>query len=391
LEKSLLITSPIIIAAILLLGYGIGYFEIALLRKNFQFAVIGVPAIGIGIVNILLLFLVLFVWIEYFYSLNWFVAIATTVIIVVSKLIAYRSAYLSGVLYACLAPLVFFGSVKGLILLVAALLPDESALETSVKNNALLKLRIQMLMGGSNTPLQRPVETAFETTNVDALTILYAYGNDKELVTYGGRGLDDPMRLKALKLMIVHGKKSNPGYKQSFYYSMQYGLPQLEFALDHGSYVIADFPDAIVEAVASAMTYRFPPGATKNDSLYDDFDKKIKRLIDYGFDINARTNGSNATALLNFLEAGNAKEEKVLQILLHHGADVNLPTLGGSVWMNWSDFPAGTTPLMMAARKGQASYLQILLHAAADKKRKDANGKIALDYASGNDLKVLLQ
>lgn len=389
MEKNLLPTSPYLIAALLLLAYCIGYLEIALLKKNFQFSVIGPSAIGISLVNVLLLYLITLVWIEFFYSMNWFVAIVAVVIVVICKIVAYRAIQL-GTLYACLAPFVFFGSAKALILLIVSTTPDESALEASVRNNALLKLRVQLWMGGSDTHLQRPVEAAFETRNFDALAILYAYGNDNQLIRYQAGEMDESTTLKSIELMIVHGKRSNPGYKKCFYYSMHYGLPQLEFALNNGGYAVADFPDAMVEAVVAAMTYTFQPEAIKNDNRYDEFDKKIKRLIDYGFDINARTNGSKATALLNFLATGIAEEEKVLQILLHHGADVNLPALGTAEWMNWNDIPAGTTPLMMAVQKGQASYAQILLQAGADKSHKDFTGKTALDYAVDADLKKLL-
>jgi|GEM_PF-6530628 len=389
LEKPLFISSPYPLVIIILLGYGMGCLEVAILRKNFQFSTIAVPAIGIGIFNIVLLYIVLLIRLEFFSYINWFAAVIAVVIIVIGKLISYRTAYPLGFLCAVVAPFVFFKAIQLFVLLISLTIPDEGILETSVRNDALIKLRFQMWMGGSDVNLQRPVEAAFQTGNMDALAILYAYSNDAQVITYGTEGRDEVNGPKAMQLLITHGKRSNPAYRQSFYYSLLHGVPELEFALKNGDYPVEDYPDAIVEAVLAAADYA-SDSAGQTTGFYEDFDRKISLLKDHGFDINGRKNGSNASALMNFLELGNSHEEKVLQILLKHGADVNLPATGNAEWLNWSDFPAGTTPLMMAARLNQVKYARILLDAGADTGRKDSTGKTAFDYATDDDLKSLL-
>jgi ankyrin repeat protein len=74
-----------------------------------------------------------------------------------------------------------------------------------------------------------------------------------------------------------------------------------------------------------------------------------KTLLDAGANPNDVTSPNNESALEWAIQAGNPR---VVEILLHYGADVNLVGL--------------VTPLIAAARKGDAEMIQLLLRRGAD-------------------------
>src|SRR5262249_50701435 len=66
------------------------------------------------------------------------------------------------------------------------------------------------------------------------------------------------------------------------------------------------------------------------------------------------------------------------QALIEAGADVNVGNL------------KGTTPLMAAAKKGDADLIRDLLAHGADPKAKDKNGRRALDLTHSAELRAML-
>jgi ankyrin repeat protein len=92
----------------------------------------------------------------------------------------------------------------------------------------------------------------------------------------------------------------------------------------------------------------------------------IQYLLERGADVNARDK-LEGTALLR--AAGLQGNVESVQVLLAAGADVNVKD------------KSGMTPLMWAARWGDAGRVTVLLKAGADVNARDVRGKTALDWA----------
>jgi ankyrin repeat protein len=77
----------------------------------------------------------------------------------------------------------------------------------------------------------------------------------------------------------------------------------------------------------------------------------------------------------------------VVRALIKHGADVNAvlktPTLRRHHSTGDGSMGEGTTPLMRAARFGDAAAMKVLIESGADPSRRQANGTTALLFASG--------
>jgi ankyrin repeat protein len=75
---------------------------------------------------------------------------------------------------------------------------------------------------------------------------------------------------------------------------------------------------------------------------------------------------------------GAAAIERVIDVLLAHGAQIN------------DTDNRGRTALMIAAALGDAGTVEILLRRGADRARKDKDGKTALDLAANDDVRARL-
>jgi ankyrin repeat protein len=89
----------------------------------------------------------------------------------------------------------------------------------------------------------------------------------------------------------------------------------------------------------------------------------VKLLLDKGADAKARTPGGYTA--LNLVT-----DYSVVKALIAHGADVNVPMPR-----------SGITPLMMAASRGRADTVRLLLSNKANVQAKDIRGRTALDWA----------
>lgn len=94
-------------------------------------------------------------------------------------------------------------------------------------------------------------------------------------------------------------------------------------------------------------------------------------LLNAGWDVNARDN-ENATPLYAF---ANALVEKgkphasMVDILVHHGADVNCVNV------------FSRTPLLAAARRGHLAIVNVLLRHVANINIRDVDGRLPIDFA----------
>jgi len=106
----------------------------------------------------------------------------------------------------------------------------------------------------------------------------------------------------------------------------------------------------------------------------------VRILTEYGPpDINAGDE-IESTPLLSALGSHNFKDGSVLQLLLEHGADINVQN------------QAGQTPLLWASMNGALEVVRLLLEHGADVEAKDNDGKTALQVAAeeGHDKVVEL-
>ncbi len=108
-------------------------------------------------------------------------------------------------------------------------------------------------------------------------------------------------------------------------------------------------------------------------------------LLESGADANFADAVSGETALHAALcKADAVVSDRVLQVLLAHGADPNRHTVAGAETGGFMrDVRCkGETPLHRAAAFGEASTIQLLLDAGAGVDAKDANGDSPLSWAS---------
>jgi len=111
----------------------------------------------------------------------------------------------------------------------------------------------------------------------------------------------------------------------------------------------------------------------------------VKFLIEKGADANFTDSATGETVLHSALvSTDRVKYDRVLRILLAHGADPNRSTVPGvetGAFMR-DCRTKGETPLHRAAAFGQAETIQMLLEAGAVLDAKDAYGDTPLGWAS---------
>jgi ankyrin repeat protein len=122
----------------------------------------------------------------------------------------------------------------------------------------------------------------------------------------------------------------------------------------------------------------------------------VKALVAAGAKVNAKEPGHNQTALM---WAATEKHPEAVQVLLNAGADVRARSLTysqtvtseitqrlGREELNYTVLRGGSTPLLFAARSGDAESVRLLLAAGADVNDTQPDGMSALTLAahSGN-------
>jgi hypothetical protein len=130
-----------------------------------------------------------------------------------------------------------------------------------------------------------------------------------------------------------------------------------------------------------------PRGGTKLSPLhsaafYEDLEM-VRVLLDYGADVNSRSDHGNDCTPLGFASEGRFNDPKVVRLLLDHGADPN-----GQTW-------TGSTALHEAARVGRIEIVRLLIEHGASVEAKVDDGRTPLDVASGEQrdeiIKLLLE
>ncbi|EMO65136.1 ankyrin repeat protein [Leptospira borgpetersenii serovar Pomona str. 200901868] len=111
----------------------------------------------------------------------------------------------------------------------------------------------------------------------------------------------------------------------------------------------------------------------------------LKMYIDLKLDINEPSNSSETP----LHKAGYRGYDKVVELLLEHGAKVNTPTVVIKQIPPMSS--GGDTPLHYAVLSGKLSTAKILLEHGADKTIKDGDGKTPLDIAKKKGDKELIE
>lgn len=92
-------------------------------------------------------------------------------------------------------------------------------------------------------------------------------------------------------------------------------------------------------------------------------------IVECGANVNFQNAKNGCTALFWAVHCGNTR---LVDILLNHGADVNMKTLARA---------GSFTPLHEAARRGRYEVAMLLIKRGADLSLKDAGGLTALEQA----------
>ena len=104
--------------------------------------------------------------------------------------------------------------------------------------------------------------------------------------------------------------------------------------------------------------------------------KIAQLLLEYGADVNLRTNNDGTTALMVASQNGHSE---VVDLLLNHNAEVNMQNNDGYY------------ALMYASQEGHIKILEQLLNHGADKTLKDKSNKTALSVAKNNVVATTLE
>jgi ankyrin repeat protein len=144
----------------------------------------------------------------------------------------------------------------------------------------------------------------------------------------------------------------------------------------------------------SAMKLLLTRGATLH-SLGDDLGlaaavfhghwRLCKFLVEQGADVNRADAETGETPLHNVLcSTDRMVYDRVLSILLAHGANPNVATKNGAETGGFmrDSRTCGETPLHRAAAFGEANTIQLLINAGAKVDARDANGDTPLSWAS---------
>lgn len=107
-------------------------------------------------------------------------------------------------------------------------------------------------------------------------------------------------------------------------------------------------------------------------------------LIEQGADVNSPLPETAETPLHAAICKPEARFERIVRILLDHGADPNRPTISGAPSEGFMRDvrTRGETPLHRAAAFGSEALIQMLLDAGANREARDANGDSPLTWAS---------
>ena len=192
--------------------------------------------------------------------------------------------------------------------------------------------------------------------------------------------------LKKVKLMLKRGADIN--------FQGKYGITALDYAAAYGHLNVMNF---LIENGAENINYALNMASSNGHS------EVVKLLVDQGADVNYCHVGQSVLEL-----AIMSRCPRIVKILLENGADVNNkqePLLvGAAFWRNLiivkllvdagADINAfdkyGSSALSMAADKGYPDVVTFLMIRGADPTIKNKRGETALDVASTDEIKDLL-
>lgn len=164
---------------------------------------------------------------------------------------------------------------------------------------------------------------------------------------------------------------------------------------EHGQGTLLTFSPSVIGYLLSAGA---DPDAQTNEHgatvlaglCYANSVESVRTLLEHGADPNHGRDETLETPLHHCLGgahnplgiAVDGDIEKVLQLLIDHGANANAKTRPGVESANyWGLHTRGETPLHRAAAWGSREAIEILLAAGADPKTRDVNGETPYIWA----------
>ena len=141
-----------------------------------------------------------------------------------------------------------------------------------------------------------------------------------------------------------------------------------KYMLEHGADPNAEYIEAEEYKKANYKSNSKPMDEGYTPLFVANNEKIINLLLDYGADINYKNNKGN-TPIFWFARGFDPKNINLIKVIIEKGADVNAVN------------NEGKTPLLLAVSDGNFYIAKILLEHGADVKVKDKSGKTAMDYA----------
>lgn len=173
-------------------------------------------------------------------------------------------------------------------------------------------------------------------------------------------------RIDTIKLLIERGANVNS--------STQKGLSPLFFALKSGETLA---PPTLLDAGADAAHVAADGTTVVQMAIYQKDYGFARRMVEQGADVAAFD--LNGNQLLH--AAVLANDAALVTAVLAKGADPNMPTGPSTVeWRYERNFKAAAyyvppkTPLQLAAEKGEADIMQLLVDAGADSSKRSVDG-----------------
>jgi len=261
------------------------------------------------------------------------------------------------------------------VLMAAARTGNARAVQLLIEHGAVVEAR-EALMG------ETALMWAAAENHPDAAKVLIAHGADVNLRTSDLKFPKDRFGLEGVLTILPHGR-----WTPLMYAARQGSLEAARVLVDAGAELNARDPDNSTPAIIATINGHYDVAAMlvergADPNLGDTSGMALLYAavdMDMPAEIYGRPN-RKSTSTISALD--------LMKVLLAHGANVNATLRSATVQRAHTPgdglLGAGATPLMRAARTGDAAAMRILLEHGADPAMATNNHTTALMFAAGN-------